>query len=474
VWEWCDHAIAARANPDGRTVYLYGGDHDEAIHDGNFCVDGLVSPDRVPHPGLAELKNVQRPARVVGYDQEAGLVTIRNDLDHTDLAGYVRVSYELMCDGAVAECGELELGQAVPPHSQVVVPCALQIPDAGRSHLKITYRLAADQPLLSAGHVLGFDEILVKNTDGRHRRVRELARHSTTCAPVQVTRQGPRIDVTAGDLRCVFDTRTGLPFQMAAGGREFLDRPAELNIWRAPTDNDRHVRLEWERAHYHQAVARAYGTEITEEEGRVVLCSRIAMVAPTVQPILRGEMSWTIWGDGEMVLKLAVSRAEGFPSLPRLGLRLFLPETMRHVSYYGLGPLESYADKRRASWHGEFAADAEAFHEDYIRPQENGSRADCDYVVLSGGGLSLTAVGQQPFSFNVSPYTQEELASRRHNTELRPCGSTVLCLDAAMAGIGSNSCGPSLARRYQVDARDLELGIHFQPRTISTHNEVKP
>ena len=474
VWEWCDHAIAARANPDGRTVYLYGGDHDEAIHDGNFCVDGLVSPDRVPHPGLAELKNVQRPARVVGYDQEAGLVTIRNDLDHTDLAGYVRVSYELMCDGAVAECGELELGQAVPPHSQVVVPCALQIPDAGRSHLKITYRLAADQPLLSAGHVLGFDEILVKNTDGRHRRVRELARHSTTCAPVQVTRQGPRIDVTAGDLRCVFDTRTGLPFQMAAGGREFLDRPAELNIWRAPTDNDRHVRLEWERAHYHQAVARAYGTEITEEEGRVVLCSRIAMVAPTVQPILRGEMSWTIWGDGEMDLKLAVSRAEGFPSLPRLGLRLFLPETMRHVSYYGLGPLESYADKRRASWHGEFAADAEAFHEDYIRPQENGSRADCDYVALSGGGLTLTAVGQQPFSFNVSPYTQEELASRRHNTELRPCGSTVLCLDAAMAGIGSNSCGPSLARRYQVDARDLELGIHFQPRTISTHNEVKP
>ena len=475
VWEWCDHAIAARANPDGRTVYLYGGDHDEAIHDGNFCVDGLVSPDRVPHPGLAELKNVQRPARVVGYDQEAGLVTIRNDLDHTDLAGYVRVSYELMCDGAVAECGELELGQAVPPHSQVVVPCALQIPDAGRSHLKITYRLAADQPLLSAGHVLGFDEILVKNTDGRHRRVRELARHSTTCAPVQVTRQGPRIDVTAGDLRCVFDTRTGLPFQMAAGGREFLDRPAELNIWRAPTDNDRHVRLEWERAHYHQAVARAYGTEITEEEGRVVLCSRIAMVAPTVQPILRGEMSWTIWGDGEMVLKLAVSRAEGFPSLPRLGLRLFLPEAMRQVSYYGLGPLESYADKRRASWHGEFADDVEAFHEDCIRPQENGSRADCEYVTVTGGGLGLTCVGRRPFSFNVSQYTQEELARRRHSTELRRCGSTVLCLDAAMAGIGSNSCGPSLAERYQVSARDLELGLCFQLRTMnsnSTHDEV--
>ena len=137
--------------------------------------------------------------------------------------------------------------------------------------------------------------------------------------------------------------------------------------------------------------------------------------------------------------------------------------------------MESYADKRRASWHGEFADDVEAFHEDCIRPQENGSRADCEYVTVTGGGLGLTCVGRRPFSFNVSQYTQEELARRRHSTELRRCGSTVLCLDAAMAGIGSNSCGPSLAERYQVSARDLELGLCFQLRTMnsnSTHDEV--
>ena len=475
VWEWCDHAVTAGTSDDGRPIYLYGGDHGEAIHDGNFCVDGLVSPDRIPHTGLAELKNVQRPARVVDYDQDAGLITIRNDLDHTDLARCIRISYELRCDGDIVERGKLAMERPVPPHSQVAVPCAPRVPDAGRCHLRVVYRLAADQPLLGVGHVLGFDEVPVRNADGRHRRVRALADRAGTGAPIATACEDARIEVVAGGLRCVVDARTGMPSGMAVDGEELLDRPMELNIWRAPTDNDRNVRLEWERAHYHQAAARAYGVEVDEGSGCVTVRAEVAMVAPSIQPVLRGETAWTIWDDGEVDLRLAVRRAEGFPSLPRLGLRLFLPEAMRQVSYYGLGPLESYADKRRASWHGEFADDVEAFHEDCIRPQENGSRADCEYVTVTGGGLGLTCVGRRPFSFNVSQYTQEELARRRHSTELRRCGSTVLCLDAAMAGIGSNSCGPSLAERYQVSARDLELGLCFQLRTMnsnSTHDEV--
>ena len=475
VWEWCDHAVTAGTSDDGRPIYLYGGDHGEAIHDGNFCVDGLVSPDRIPHTGLAELKNVQRPARVVDYDQDAGLITIRNDLDHTDLARCIRISYELRCDGDIVERGKLAMERPVPPHSQVVIPCAPRVPDAGRCHLRVVYRLAADQPLLGVGHVLGFDEVPVRNADGRHRRVRALADRAGTGAPIATACEDARIEVVAGGLRCVVDARTGMLSGMAVDGEELLDRPMELNIWRAPTDNDRNVRLEWERAHYHQAAARAYGVEVDEGSGCVTVRAEVAMVAPSIQPVLRGETAWTIWDDGEVDLRLAVRRAEGFPSLPRLGLRLFLPEAMRQVSYYGLGPLESYADKRRASWHGEFADDVEAFHEDCIRPQENGSRADCEYVTVTGGGLGLTCVGRRPFSFNVSQYTQEELARRRHSTELRRCGSTVLCLDAAMAGIGSNSCGPSLAERYQVSARDLELGLCFQLRTMnsnSTHDEV--
>ena len=477
VWEWCDHAVAAGTSPDGRPVHLYGGDHGEAVHDGNFCVDGLVSPDRVPHPGLAELKNVQRPARVVDYDQDEGLLTIRNDLDHTDLAHYARVSYEVLRDGVVVAHEELDLVEPVPPHTSIMLRCAPDVPATGRCHLLVIYRLAQDQPLLAADHVLGFDEVPLRNADGRTRRVAALADHPSRGGQVAVRREGTRIDVGAAGLRCVLDERTGLPVSLAVDGRQLLDRPAELNVWRAPTDNDRNVRLEWERARYHQAVARAYGVEVDEAPGWVAVHADVALVAPSVQPALRGQLTWVVTDDGVLGLSLRMRRTLGFPSLPRLGLRLFLPRSMDRVDYYGLGPQESYADKHRASYHGAFSADVADLHEDYTRPQENGSHADCNEVTLSGGGLSLTAASQAPFSFNASRYTQEELTARRRNTDLVPCGSTVLCLDAAMAGIGSNSCGPALRPRYRVDGRELGMDLHLLLNTVNsttTHDEVKP
>ena len=477
VWEWCDHAVAAGTSPDGRPVHLYGGDHGEAVHDGNFCVDGLVSPDRVPHPGLAELKNVQRPARVVDYDQDEGLLTIRNDLDHTDLAHYARISYEVLRDGVVVAHEELDLVEPVPPHTSIMLRCAPDVPATGRCHLLVIYRLAQDQPLLAADHVLGFDEVPLRNADGRTRRVAALADHPSRGGQVAVRREGTRIDVGAAGLRCVLDKRTGLPVSLAVDGRQLLDRPVELNVWRAPTDNDRNVRLEWERARYHQAVARAYGVEVDEAPGWVAVHADVALVAPSVQPALRGQLTWVVTDDGVLGLSLRMRRTLGFPSLPRLGLRLFLPRSMDRVDYYGLGPQESYADKRRASYHGAFSADVADLHEDYTRPQENGSHADCNEVTLSGGGLSLTAASQAPFSFNASRYTQEELTARRRNTDLVPCGSTVLCLDAAMAGIGSNSCGPALRPRYRVDGRELGMDLHLLLNTVNsttTHDEVKP
>jgi len=470
VWEWCDHAVAAGTALDGHPIYLYGGDSGEEVHDGNFCVDGLVSPDRVPHSGLAELKNVQRPARVLSYDADAGLLTLRNELDHTDLASYARVSYTLTRDGETLASGDIPLTSPIPPHTEAALALPLAIPPTGRVHLLITYRLAQNEPLLDAGHELGFDEVALPGADRRHRAVAALDERPAPAGPVTARRTGSRIDVVAPGLACAFDTRTALPTSIRAGSAELLDRPAELTIWRAPTDNDRHIRAEWERAGYHWATARAESLEIVEpaQEGLVTLRGQIAMVAPTLQPALRGTITWIIRGDGDIDLALDMTRAEGFPPLPRLGLRLFLPQAMDRVSYYGLGPGGAYADKRRASRHGEFTASLPEFHEDHIKPQENGSHADCDYVAVvsgedgAGGGgarLGLSAVGHRPFSFNASPYTAEELASRRHNTELVPCGSTVLTLDAAMAGIGSNSCGPALAERYQVAARDLSLAL---------------
>lgn len=113
-----------------------------------------------------------------------------------------------------------------------------------------------------------------------------------------------------------------------------------------------------------------------------------------------------------------------------------------------MGPYESYVDKCKAAYHDVFASKVSELHEDYLRPQENGSHFDCDFLKVAGGEKTFVVAAETPFSFNVSEYTQEELTKKDHNYELEPCGSTVVCVDYKQNGIGSNSCGPELLRKY--------------------------
>ena len=481
VWEWCDHTVRAGTTDDGRPIHLYGGDHGEELHDSNFCVDGLVSSERVPHAGLRELWNVQRPARVVAYDQVRGELTIRNLLDFTDLDQYAALSYELVRDGVVIDSGPLELPGPVPPHAVATLPCAPGVPPSGRCHLVIVSRLRRATALLESGHMLGFDEIPLDNADPRPRAVADLDWTTAPAGAVEIEQEGCDLVVSGGGTVVVIDTRTGLPRSLRAGGRELLERPAELNIWRAPTDNDRHVREQWQRAGYDRATARARSARVERRTGALVVRADVSVAASAVQPALAVRAEWTLTASGHLGVRLRARLTEGFPALPRFGLRLFLPESLDRVVYCGLGPGESYVDKHRSCRHGEFRTTVAALHEGYLRPQENGSRADCDTLALSGDGApGLSVVGLRPFSFNASAYTQEELTERAHDVELTACGSTVLCLDGAMAGIGSASCGPELLPRYRVDGEELGLDLVLLPTPsdppssdpIPAHNEV--
>ena len=256
---------------------------------------------------------------------------------------------------------------------------------------------------------------------------------------------------------------TGVFERMVYQQLSFLDKPMEINIWRAPTDNDRLIREEWERAQYDRCMTRAYATDYTMDEKGVYIQSVLSVVAPSIQRILNITASWTVSHTGSVKAKLQVRRDPEFPALPRFGLRLFLPKEMQQVIYYGLGPWESYPDKCRASSHGIYTSSVSRLHEDYIRPQENGSHGDCDYVIVKGERAGLAAVGSRTFSMNVSVYTQEELTEKEHNYRLCPCGSTVLCLDYQQAGLGSASCGPKLAEKYELTKEEFLFSMELTP-----------
>ncbi len=465
VWEWCDHAIYKGQAEDGRAIYFYGGDHKEDRHDGNFCMDGLVYPDRRPHTGLLEYKNVYRPARVLSYDQKYGKLLLHNYMDFIDLKDYLFIRYEVTCDGDIKEEGEAGELCPVRPHREGEVVLPVSVPEKGRCYLKLYYILKNPTKFLPKGFLLGFDEIPLKNKDGRN-QAGVMWNFPTRVDDGMPSDDAGQIEVLENDRFLVlkgrkfayhFNKLTGVFERMEWEDRQLITRPMEVNIWRAPTDNDRNIKEEWCKAFYHQSYTRTYKTVYDKKGTGIQICSRMAVLAASVQKILDIEAVWAVGHEGEIAVKMSVKRNAEFPGLPRFGLRIFLPADMQEITFYGMGPMESYRDKCHAASHGRYSMNVSKMHEDYIRPQENGSHNDCDYVLVSGIKNRMAAVSRVPFSFNASVYTQEELTEKRHNYELVPCGSTVLCLDYAQNGIGSNSCGPGLLEKYQLSEEEFQF-----------------
>ena len=448
VWEWCDHAIAHGTAENGKTIYAYGGDHGEEIHDGNFCMDGLVYPDRTVHTGLLEYKNVYRPARVISYNKESGELVLHNYMDFDDLKDYVKISYELTQDGLVISKGKLPEVSAAP-HREGKINLKINVPESGKCYLKLIYHLKKELPLLDADHILGFDEIEVSKDGAKCKLAEKWLQKTVVDSELQVNENDTQIHIKGREFAYTIDKRTALFTEMKFAGREYLNHPMELNIWRAPTDNDMYIKSEWKKAHYDKAYTRAYTTEVVQGKHGVKIVSHASVVAETVQKILDVTITWKIDASGKIDADIEAAKDGEFPDLPRFGVRMFLDKKLSDARYFGMGPQESYRDKHQAASHGLYRANVRDLHEDYIRPQENGSHYDCGYVELNNSRYGMAAFSESTFSFNASYYTQEELEKKTHNYELAESDSVVLCVDYALNGIGSNSCGPVVLDQYR-------------------------
>ena len=462
VWEWCDHAVYQGQAANGKEKYLYGGDFGEEVHDGNFCMDGLVYPDRTPHTGLLEYQNVYRPARVMSFCQKTGELCLENYMNYVDLKDYIYLVYEVNCDGKLLEKKQFILQESVLPHKKGTILLDITVPDSGKCYLKVSYHLKHGTSVMAQGSRMGFDEILLKNQDGRNQQATALLEtQEQKEAEVQVSETDRFLSIRSDTFFYVYNKLSGLFEQLSVDGEELLETPMELNIWRAPTDNDRKIKQEWIDAGYDRSKARAYDTHWEMNGEGIRIYSTVSVAAVAIQKVLDIEAVWKIYRTGEISVKMHVKKDREFPQLPRFGIRLFLRGEYENLKFYGLGPHESYRDKCRSCSHGLYDTTVEEQHEDYICPQENGSHTDCDYLMLEKENQTVTAVSSRPFSFNVSYYSQEELTRKAHNFELEKSGSTIVCLDYAQNGIGSNSCGPELRKEYQFTEETFTFDMKF-------------
>lgn len=468
VWEFCDHAVYKGKDESGKDIYYYGGDHNEDVHDSNFCMDGLVYPDRRLHTGIYEHKNVHRPIRVTDFRMNKSEIDLVNNLNFTDAKDYISINYELTVDGVIVGSGKLDTPSILPHETAtILLPLADMISEAntskGKAYLRLIYTATKDKALVPEGYELGFDEIAL-NAPCIYTPAKEaFEKFGHVKTKLNYEKDEKYIEITGEDFTYRIDRLNGMFTSIVVKGYEYLDRPARINIWRAPTDNDMYVKSEWYRARFDHTYSRAYETICNKSKNTVIVNVHSSVLADTVQRILDIRMIYKIDSEGRIKILMSAKKGEEFPDLPRFGLRFFLKEELPFVTYYGMGPYESYRDKNKSSYHGLFESSVADMHEDYIKPQENGSRYDCDYVKLSGEDKCIKAVAKKSFSFNASYFSQEELTEKKHNYELEKSGSTIFCIDYAQNGIGSNSCGPDLLKEYAFDEKTFEFEVIIIP-----------
>ncbi|AJY76131.1 glycoside hydrolase family 2 TIM barrel-domain containing protein [Paenibacillus beijingensis] len=461
VWEWCDHGIATMTE-DGTAFYAYGGDFGDRPNDGNFCLDGLVFPDRRPHTGLLELKQIIAPVKFEAVDLAGGRVRAVNRYDFIDLSN-IAVYWKVERDGVITDQGQILELSAAPGTGEIVsLPYSLPPEAAGSWTLTLSCWQKFETAWAAPGYELSFAqfELPVPAPAAGERR-----QPAAAAAPVYAAAENNRLTVSGPDFRHQFDLNAGTLTGISKHGVNMLAGPARFNIWRAPIDNDMHVKKNWIHEGYDRAEMKVYECEWRQHaDFAVEVTVKFSLGGYIRYPLLHGTAVWMVDGSGAISLKTDVRVRDGLVYLPRFGLQLTLPEGNEEVEYYGYGPRESYVDKRRSVKKGRYETTVGEMFEPYIMPQENGSRYGTEWATVSNPlGMGLKFTSAEPFSFNAAHFTPEDLTKAAHTYELAGRKETIVHLDYKMSGVGSASCGPELAEQYRLDEKEFTFGLTIQP-----------
>lgn len=425
VWEWCNHTVA-----DGKRV-LYGGDFGaedkQSDLEGSFCVDGLVDTDRTVHPSLLEVAEVYAPAVVV---REGDGLFLVNRNDFCDLDEF-RCECELRVNGDLVKTFSVDVTGIFAGERRRI---SVDTPSCGY--------VTADFCFYRKGEVVCRSQIVLSDS-------LEFARSEE---PVEVVDLGSRFAVRTDGYRAVVD-ENGMLTELV-GSEPLLDAPTELNVWRAPIDNDRCVLNVWNAAKLQEA---QFVFRNVESNGNRVTATG-KLVADMLEPILDVKLSYTFWKD-RIAVSLEADKHAWVNHLPRLGFAFRLNPALRQVEYFGRGPGEAYEDRILACPVGKYAADVSQMYVSYVRPQESGSHAGSRWVALSGAGDRLTVRSDRDFSFAVSPYDVKSY--RRHAYEMVDRGDVMLYVDYRMSGVGSGACGPVTADRWLLTEDKMTLNFEI-------------
>ena len=464
VWEMIDHSVDI--GTVGNSKFIYGGDMGHAVHDSNFCVDGLVYPDRRLHTGMLELKQVLRPCRMCNVDFEKPGFSLRNYRYFTKLTD-IDLYWKVEQNGKTVRQGRIPALTVAPQTSKrYTLPADTFKGLDGICYFTVSYRSNESTPWADVGHELGVEQFRIPTQTN----AAALPVASKLTGTLTMIESDLFFTVKAGETIYQIDRQSGMLCSMNDNGKELLSAPVVPNIWRAPTDNDRKARREWEAHGFHRMSTRCNACKVdATNASEIVISTEFTMGADSKRPVLRGTVKYVFTPAAGVVMNFDVKVADLGTALmlPRLGVQFEMPEGTEKLSYFGCGPMETYEDKRQAGLVGVYSSTVTDHFEPYVRPQENMAHTETHWMKVvseTGHGIKVLPANEtETVSFNCSHYTPMQLTKTPHDYELIPKKETVVNVDYRTSGIGSNSCGPQLSDIYRIKSGDHRFAFRLLP-----------
>lgn len=453
IWEWADHAVY---HAHGKLRFTYGGDHGEWRHDGNFCVDGLLYPDRKLHTGAKQMKNVYRPVRASLSD---GIITFLNTNRFRN-SSYITAVWEVVKNGNILIAAD-ELILDIEPESTAQAKLEFKMPkDKCDLHLNVYYYDGENE--------VAFEQIAIKE---EYEFKREKSK-----GKLSITSDGEISTVSFNGGSVSFSNSSGMMESYQLNGKDMINQnPAYAkgfvpNIFRALLDNDKMYGDKWTDAGYDDYNCKLIDFEVELEKDKAEIEVTYKLKSKkTLRPLAEVEIEYSIYSDGCIKVEAKfkpIAKKRLAAHLPRFGLTLEMPESFSNIEYYGLGDGENLPDIKAQSLVGVYSTTVDEMHEPYIKPQDAGNRCEVRYLKVTdsdGDGIKFV-FDDDYFSFNVRRFTQKLLQSANHQEDLRDEKTVAVNIDGFIRGTGTRSCGPDILDKYEVDGSDgLEFEFYMMP-----------
>jgi len=465
VWDWVDQGIVTR-DKDGTEYWAYGGDFGENVHDGDFCLNGLLWPDRQPHPALNEVKKMHQPVWIRARDIRRGVFRVTNQHDFVSMRGF-DIFWSLEVDGRAVQTGRVKRLDIQPKAS-----CDVRIPfrrprlgPGQECFLTFRVRLAGDTAWAKRGHEIAIEQFKMPFDSPAAGSMGKDAR-----GRLDVRQMDTEIVISGRDFVLSFDRASGLMNEWRVGGRTVVTSGPRWQFWRAPTDNDTTMRRDrgtesqWRATGLDRLEHRLRDMKIiSQSAGVAILQMRHRVAAPGLRKGFDCRTTYTVYGSAEVAIDCDVRPDAKLPRLPRIGMELELPAEFERFTWYGRGPHESYVDRKQSALVGLYSGTVDEQYVPYSYPQENGNKTDVRWMALqTRKGRGLVASGSVPLEVSAHYFTVKDLEKARHTCDLKNRDFITLHLDYRQTGLGSASCGPDTLPQYQLHPRRTRFTLFLK------------